>query len=405
MFSVKIPEIVYRRDAYMTRIKPFMRKTLVKVLVGHRRVGKSFILYQLIDEIRRDEPEANIIYINKEDVAFSEIRTYKELNDYVLVKSVQGRINYIFIDEVQDIEDFSLAVRSLALDEKNDIYLTGSNSDFFSSDLANSLGGRYIIFKIYSLSYSEFLEFHHLSNSLEAFQRYVRYGGLPYLIHLANDERIITEYLRGIQDSIILRDVIRRKNIRNTAFLEQLIAFLAGNIGNLFSSKSISDFLKAQRVAIPPNQVNEYAGALADAFFLHRVGRYDITGKRLFERGEKYYFENLGIRNVIAGYKVDDRASVLENVVCNHLLFRGYDVKIGSVDSREVDFVCKRDNEILYVQVAVELTRAETIEREFGNLLRIKDNYPKIVVTEEDFRGNTYQGVKQVYILDFLTTY
>ena len=402
---MKIPKNIYRRDTYLSRIKPFMRKTLIKALIGHRRVGKSYILYQLMDEIRKDDPEANIIYINKEDVSFSEIRTYKELNEYVLKKSVEGAMNYIFIDEVQDIEDFQLAVRSLALNEKNDIYVTGSNSEFFSSDLANALGGRYITFKIYSLSYLEFLEFHHLSNNIEAYQRYAQYGGLPYLIHLADDERIITEYLRSIYDSIVLRDVIQRKNIRNTIFLEQLIAFLANNVGNLFSSKSISDFLKAQRVDIAPNQVNEYAVALADAFFVHRIGRYDISGKRLFERGDKYYFENLGIRNVIAGYKFDDRARRLENIVCNHLLFRGYDVKIGNINSKEIDFVCKKNNELLYVQVAVELSNPETIEREFGNLLLIQDNYPKIVVSEENFQGNTYQGIPHVYILDFLTTY
>ena len=395
---------VNNRELYINKIKPFMRKSVIKVIIGHRRVGKSFFLHQLIGLIRKEEGDANIIYIDKEDIKYDNIKNYNDLNDYVLSKSVDNRMNYIFVDEIQTITDFRIAVKSLALDENNDIYITGSNSDVFSSDIANELGGRYVEFKIYSLSYLEFLDFHKLPNDDASLEKYIRYGGFPYLMHLPLENDVIFEYLKSIYSTIIFRDVVQRRNIRNTAFLEQLIRFLADNTGNLFSSKSISDFLKNQKIEISPNQVNEYAIALADAFVVHRIGRYDVKGKRLFERGEKYYFENMGIRNVISGYKPQDRARRLENIVCNHLLFCGYDVKVGTVATEEIDFVCTRNGETLYVQVAIELSKQETINREFGNLLKIKDNYPKILVSGEQSFENTYEGIENIYIRDFLSS-
>jgi len=401
---MKIPKIIKKRNMYLQKIQPFIRKSIVKVLTGHRRAGKSFILYQLIEEINKTDSNANIIYINKEDVNFDNIKNYNDLNDFVLSKSKNTQRNYIFIDEIQEITDFRLAVRSLALDENNDIYITGSNSEVLSSDLANFLGGRYIEFQIHSLSYLEFLEFHNLPNDDSSLEKFIRFGGMPYLIHLPLEELVVNDYLKSIYATIVLKDVVARKKIRNVAFLEQLIKFLASNTGSLFSSKGISDFLKSQKTEIPPNQVNEYALALADAFIIHRVGRYDIVGKRLFERGEKYYFENLGIRNVIAGYSPKDRAKRLENLVFNHLTYCGYTIKVGTIHSNEIDFVCEKNGEKLYVQVTLELSREETIEREFGNLLKIKDNYPKIVVSGEHSFESSYEGVQHIYIRDFLST-
>ena len=401
---MKQPKFIKKRESYISRIKPFIRKPIVKVLVGHRRVGKSYILYQLIESIQEEEPDANIIYINKEDINFIDIKTYAELNNYISSRTKTDRINYIFIDEIQDIQDFRIAIRSLALDENNDIYITGSNSKIFSSDLANELGGRYIEFTIHSLSYLEFLDFHKLENNDISLEKYIHYGGLPYLVHLPMEEDVIGEYLKSIYTTIVLKDVIQRKNIRNTTFLEQLVIFLANNIGNLFSSKSISDFLKNQRLDISPYVVGEYATALADAFIVQKVGRFDIIGKRFFERGEKYYFEDLGIRNVIAGYKRQDRGIRLENLVYNHLVYNGYNVKVGNLGNDEIDFVCQRKGETLYIQVSIELSKEETIEREFGNLLRIKDNYPKIVVSGEVSFENTYEGVQHMYIRDFLSS-
>ena len=400
---MKIPSVIYNRDSYINRIKPFMRTNTIKVMVGHRRVGKSYILYQLINLINSEESNANIIYINKEDLDFDFIRTYRDLYSYVKDRLLEERRNYIFIDEIQEIEDFHLAIRSLALNDNNDIYITGSNSKMLSSELANELGGRYVEFKIYSLSYMEFLQFHKLDNDDESLEKYIHFGGLPYLINIPMEEQIVMEYVKSVYSTIVLRDVIQRKNIRNTIFLEQLIRFLADNTGSLFSSKSISDFLKSQNVKLASNQVSEYADYLAEAFVVHRVGRYDVIGKRFFEIGEKYFFENMGIRNAVAGYKIQDRAKRIENVVCNHLIYCGYEVKVGTMMSEEIDFVCTRNGETMYVQVSAELSRQETIDREFGNLLKIKDNYPKIVVSGERSFGNTYQGIKHIYIRDFLS--
>lgn len=374
----KIPKNIQTRTVYIERIRPFMRTPIVKVLTGHRRVGKSYILFQLMEDIKKEEPNANLIYINKEDIAFADMLTGRDLYDYISSHLMTDCRNYIFVDEIQEIQDFRMAIRSLALDEANDIYITGSNSQMFSSDLANELGGRYVEFRIYSLSYVEFLQFHNLPDDDESLEKYFHFGGLPYLIHLPLEDRVVMEYINSVYNTIILRDVIERRKIRNTTFLEQLVRFLADNVGSLFSMKSISDFLKSQQVKISSNQVADYADALADALVVHRVGRYDIVGKRIFERGEKYYFENLGIRNAIVGYKPQDRAKRLENAVCNHLLYCGYDVKVGAFSTEEIDFVCTRSGETLYVQVTQELSRQETIEREFGNLMKIKDNYPKL---------------------------
>ncbi len=398
----KIPKNIQTRTVYIERIRPFMRTPIVKVLTGHRRVGKSYILFQLMEDIKKEEPNANLIYINKEDIAFADMLTGRDLYDYISSHLMTDCRNYIFVDEIQEIQDFRMAIRSLALDEANDIYITGSNSQMFSSDLANELGGRYVEFRIYSLSYVEFLQFHDLPDDDESLEKYFHFGGLPYLIHLPLEDRVVMEYINSVYNTIILRDVIERRKIRNTAFLEQLVRFLADNVGSLFSMKSISDFLKSQQVKISSNQVADYADALAGALVVHRVGRYDIVGKRIFERGEKYYFENLGIRNAIVGYKPQDRAKRLGNAVCNHLLYCGYDVKVGAFSTEEIDFVCTRSGETLYVQVTQELSRQETIEREFGNLMKIKDNYPKLVVSGERSFENSYEGIHHVYIRDFL---
>lgn len=399
-----VPSVLYRRDHYIERIRPFMWTQAVKVLVGHRRVGKSYLLYQLMDLIRTEDTGANIIYINKEDLEFEFIQDYRDLYHYIKGRLDALRYNYIFVDEIQEIHQFHLALRSLALDEKNDIYITGSNSKIFSGDLANELGGRYIQFTVYSLTYPEFLQFHHLPDDDTSLEKYIHFGGLPYLVNLPMEESVIMEYLHSIYSTIVLRDVVQRKNIRNTVFLEQLIRFLADNTGSLFSSKSISDFLKSQKVNIAANQVSEYADALQDAFLVHKLGRYDIAGKRYFERGEKYYFENMGIRNALVGYKPQDRAKRMENIVCNHLLAAGFTVKVGTLATEEIDFVCTRGGETLYVQVSAELSRAETIAREFGNLLKIKDNYPKMVVSGEKSYENTFEGIQHVYIRDFLSS-
>jgi len=288
------------------------------------------------------------------------------------------------------------------LNEQNDIYITGSNANLLSGELATLLGGRTIEFNVFSLSYSEFLVFHRLMDSNESMNKFFRYGGLPYLINLELTDEMVFEYLRNIYTTIVYRDVVSRYNIRSTNFLERLIRFLADNIGSIFSAKRISDYLKSQLTNISTNQIQTFTDYLTNAFLIHKVPRFDIVGKRIFEVGEKFYFENLGIRNCIIGYRPEDQAKLLENVVYNQLLFKGYDVKIGWVDAQEIDFIATKSNETIYVQVALRLDSEKTIEREFGNLLKIKDNYPKMVVTMDDQYTNSYQGIEHIPIRKFL---
>ena len=401
MNELILPKQLISRNSYISRIKPFINKNLIKVLTGQRRVGKSYLLFQLIQEIEQLDTNANLIYINKEDLSFDFIHNAQDLNTYVLSLILEDKKNYIFIDEIQDIAEFEKALRSLLLNENNDIYVTGSNANMLSGELATYLSGRYIKFNIMSLSYPEFLSFHKIDNSEENLNNYFLYGGLPYLINLPLNNQVF-EYLKSIYSTIVYRDVVSRYNIRNTVLLEKLIVFLADNIGNIFSAKRISDFLKYQHTNTSPNQIQQHTEQLANSFLLHKVSRFDIKGRRIFEIGEKYYFENLGIRNILIGYRPDDLGKILENAVFNHLLYKGWEIKVGVFERTEIDFVCQKNGETMYIQVALRLDEQKTIEREFGNLLKIKDNYPKFVITNDQFYGNTYQGIQHIYIRDFL---
>lgn len=400
---MKLPQTLINREVYIRRIQPFMRKSIAKVLIGQRRVGKSFLLFQLMDKVQQEEPDANIIYLNFEDFAFNQIRTAEDMYAYISSRLLEGKYNYIFIDEIQEIAHFEKVVRSLLLDPFNDVYITGSNAKMLSGELATYLSGRYVEFKIYSLSYLEFLQFHRLENTRQSLDLYSRYGGLPYLINLPLTDEVVNEYLKSVYSTIVFRDVVSRYNLRNIDFLEKLIRFLAENIGSLFSAKNISDYLKSQHTAISVTQIQNYTHYLSNAFLIHRVERYDLVGKRVFEIGEKYYFENLGIRNIVIGYRITDRAKLLENLVYNQLLYLGYEVRIGYIGDKEIDFIGEKSNEKIYVQVALQINNETTAQREFGNLLKIPDNYLKIVVTDEAFQGNTYEGIRHYSIQDFLS--
>ena len=400
--NIQLPEDIQLRPAYLERVKPFIGKNIIKVFTGQRRVGKSYLLFQLIQLIREQEPEAEVLYINKEDLVFSTIKTGHDLNDFVLAHKRKSGRTYVFIDEIQEIVHFEEALRSLLLHSDIDLYCTGSNANLLSADVAGYLSGRAIEMTVYSLSYEEFLLFHKLNDSPPALEKYIKYGGLPYLKHLELTDAIVFEYLKNIYSTIVYRDIINRYPIRNVPFLEQLVLFLAGNVGSLFSAKKISDFLKSQQVNIAPNQVQTYIQHLVNAFLVHKVQRYDIIGKRVFEFGEKYYFENLGIRHGLWGYRPEDRGKIIENTVYNQLLFKGYSVKVGVLGSAEIDFVGEKDGEKRYIQVALTMNETKTIEREFGNLQKISDNYSKEVVTLDDFQGNTFKGIKQTNLRSFL---
>ncbi|EIJ68527.1 ATP-binding protein [Pasteurella bettyae] len=386
----------------MEKITPFIGKKLIKVITGQRRVGKSYLLLQLMEKIKQSDNSAHIIYINKEDLTFSPIKTAQELSDFILENKKPGVKNYIFIDEIQEISEFENALRSLLLDDELDLYCTGSNANLLSKDIAGSLSGRAIEIQIYSLSYVEFLEFMRLDDNAKSLNLYFKYGGLPFLKEFPLQDEIIFEYLKNIYSTIVVRDIVNRYNIRNGLFLEQLTQFLAGNIGNLFSAKKISDFLKSQKINISNSQVQNYTEYLNNAFLIHKVQRYDIEGKRIFEIGEKYYFEDLGVRNSLIGYRISDRAKILENMVFHHLKIAGFTVKIGGLNAQEIDFVADKNGERIYVQVALTIDSEKTAEREFGNLLKIQDNYPKYVVTLDEFDGNSVNGVKCLGVREFI---
>ncbi|MFZ2283751.1 MAG: ATP-binding protein [Lutibacter sp.] len=400
--TVKLPKDLQKRTQYLERVSPFMGKNLIKVFTGQRRVGKSYLLFQLMARLLEQDENVAILYINKEDLAFSFIKTATDLQEYVWAnKSTIGK-TYVFIDEIQDILHFETALRSLLLQEDLDLYCTGSNANLLSGDIAGHLSGRYIEIVVYSLSYKEFLDFHELTNSSSNLDKFLKYGGLPYLKHLPLEDAIVFEYLKNIYSTIVYRDIINRYSVRNVPFLEQLVLFLAGNTGSIFSAKKISDFLKSQRINIAPNQVQTYIQHLVNAFLVHKVSRYDLIGKRLFEIGEKYYFENLGIRHGLWGYRLEDRGKIMENAVYNHLLFKGYKVNVGIMGASEIDFICEKEGEKQYIQVALTINDPKTMEREFGNLKNISDNYPKTVITMDTFTGNTYEGISNIDLRSFL---
>jgi predicted AAA+ superfamily ATPase len=393
------------REKYVKKIRAFVGKNIIKVLTGQRRVGKSYILLQLIDEIKKTNAEANIIYINFELENFRHLKTSKDLYDYVNANLVKTKsLNYLFVDEIQEIEDFQNAVQSLLAEKKCDIYITGSNANLLSGELATSLSGRYVNFEIHSLSYKEFQLFHKLKNSQQTLEKYLTFGGLPFLKNLELSENQSFEYLKNVYSTILLKDVVAREKIRNVAFLENLVAYLADNVGSLFSALNISKYLKSQQVDISTQVVINYLRTLANSYFVHKVVRSDVAGMKIFEIGEKYYFEDLGLRNVISGFNaVKDIGKILENAVYLHLIQSGYKVFVGKIGNKEIDFVGEKDGIKIYVQVSLTMMDEKTQEREFGSLLFVQDNYAKYIVTLNDLHiGNNYKGVQCLNLRDFL---
>ncbi len=392
-----------RRPKYLEKIRPYINKDIIKVIVGQRRVGKSYMFFQVMDMIRDGNKSANIIYIDKEQHEFEKITDHKTLLKYVDENTKKsGGKNYLFIDEIQDIENFEKALRSLNSSELYDIYCTGSNANLLSGELSTYLSGRYIEIKINSLTYSEFLIFHSLKDDDDALLKYIKYGGLPYLIHLDLDDTIVYDYLKNVNNTILFKDIIARFNVRNIAFLERLVEYIADNVGSLVSAKKISDFLKSQKINISPNIVLDYLSYLCSAFFIYKVQRQDVRGKKIFEINDKFYFEDLGLRHSIIRYNQFDINKIVENLVFNHLIADGFEVKIGQLDKKEIDFVCEKAGEKIYIQVAYLITE-ENREREFGNLLEIPDNYPKTVISMDTLVDTgSYKGIKHVNLRRFL---
>lgn len=396
---------VFKRDIYLQKIIPFIDKQLIKVLIGQRRVGKSFMLKQIHDFIREKKTDANVIFIDKELHKYKSIKDDDSLMEYISLHKKNGQ-NYLFIDEIQEIKGFELALRSLLNQGDFDIYCTGSNASMLSGEIATMLSGRQITIRIHSLSYSEYLMFHNKQNSKETLMSYLKYGGLPYLINLPDDELVLTDYLQNIYTTILFRDILSRHNIRDVNFLENLVKFLADNTGSLFSAKKISDYLKSQKIGKSVPVIKDYIGFLADAFFINITQRVDIVGKKIFEIGEKIYYEDLGIRNALTGFNINDISKNIENSVLNHLLINGYKVFTGKKGDKEIDFVAEKSNETVYFQVSYFLSEEKTIKRELENLLEIKDNYAKYLITFDDFSiPNTYKGIRHIKLDDFLLNF
>jgi len=392
------------REEYSKRIQPFIDKPLIKVLIGQRRVGKSYILLQMIETIKAQKPGANIIFIDKELEEFSYIQNNKDLYSYI-EERLQKQDNYLFIDEVQEIHSFELCLRSLLNEGKCDIFCTGSNANLLSGELATYLAGRYVSFEIHSLSYLEFLQFNHLENTNEALIRYLSIGGMPFLPNFSSNENAAFEYLKNVYASILLKDVVARENIRNISFLENLVAYLSDNLGNILSAHNISKFLKSQQINLTPQTIINYLRSLCNAFFFYRIPRADVNGLKIFEIGEKYYFEDIGIRNALRTFNLPkDIGKLMENVICIHLLRKQYRVYVGKIGDKEIDFIAEKNGERLYIQAAYMLYDEATMRREFDNLMNIPDQYPKIVVTMDEISIGNYKGIKQIHLREFLST-
>ena len=398
---MKIPDYI-ERPLYIDRVMPYVQKDIIKIFVGQRRVGKSYMLFQLMDRLSALDPDGQQLYINKELHEFADIRCSEDLIEYVTTHRQADRRLALFIDELQDIEGFETALRHFQSQGDIDIYGTGSNAKLLSGELATYLSGRYIEIKVYGLTYGEFLTFHGLENDPESLQSYLTFGGLPYLCHLPLDDTVTFDYLRNVVDAILLKDIVARYDIRNVSFLQRLTRFLADNVGSLVTARKISDYLKSQKIKVSHNLVIDYLSYLSTAFLVLPARRYDIAGKKNFEIGEKYYFEDLGIRHALVGFRSTDINKVLENVIFTHLKASGYDVNVGNIGKQEVDFVCERGDERLYVQAAYMIPDDKVRDREFGNLLAIPDNFPKKVVSMDAVTGGGYKGIDHIHLTDFL---
>mgnify|MGYP003588138993 FL=1 len=392
------------RPLYTKKIIPFIDKGIIKVLTGQRRVGKSCILQQIENFIKENNPEANIISINKEFEEFKYLQTDEDLSEYLKPRIMDDKNNYLFIDEIQDIKGFENVLRSLQAKDCCDIYITGSNATMLSSELSTYLSGRYIEFHIHSLGYREFMSFHQRADNDETLSLYLTYGGLPYLSRLELTDDMVFEYLRNVYSTILLKDVVKREGIRNVDFLETLSLYTADNVGNLFSASSISKYLKSQRIDISTIQVINYLKALNNAFLVDKIGRIDINGLKKFEIGDKFFFEDIGLRNCRLGFSLQrDIQKLMENAVYLQLSLLEYEIYTGEIGKREIDFVGIKNGKRVYVQVTYMMYDEKTSAREFGNLALINDNYPKYVVSMDRLnRGSDVNGIKHLYLSDFL---
>ena len=392
------------RQAYLDQIQKYLGKEMIIVLVGQRRVGKSCVL-KLLQTQKEKDPANHVIYIDKEKRQFDSLQTYQDLNAYIEQHLMADKKNYILIDEIQDIQEFERSVRHYRTEPNTEVIITGSNAKMLSGDLSTLIGGRHKTIYIQSLSYNEFLLFHQLPDTDESLSKYISVGGMPGLVRMGLEEEYAYEYLMDIYHTVLLKDVIMRNQIRNAIFLENLIRFLADNTGKLISASNISKFMRSQGESVTSTAIINYLSFLCEAYMIQRVNRYDIHGKRIFESNDKYYFEDHGIRNAIAGgNREGDIEKVIENMIYQHLIRLGYTVHVGQLQVGEIDFVgTKSDGKRVYVQASYLIGNKETRDREFGNLKAIKDNYPKYVISMTPLvTRNDEEGITHLHLRKFL---
>ena len=393
---------IIKRESYLKYINPFINKKLIKVFVGQRRVGKSYLMKMTSNYIQKQNKQTNIIFIDKEQYEFDSIKDYHTLITYVESNLHKTRQNYLFIDEVQEIAEFERALRHFQNKNNIDIYCTGSNAEILSGELATLLSGRYITIQVNSLSYIEFLEFHKLTDNDDSLYKYLKWGGLPFIKNLDKKDEVIFDYLSNILSTIVYKDILYRYKIRNVEFFDRLIMYIAANTGNLITSKKISDYLKSQKTDISSKVILTYLKYLQNAFLIYKLKRVDVNSKKVFEINDKYFFEDWGLRNAILGTGHFSIPDTLENVVFSHLKQLGYTVNIGVLKNLEIDFIAQKENNIIYIQVAYIISDQKVKEREFGNLELIKDNYPKYVVSLDPVEIGTYNGIKHIHLREFL---
>lgn len=392
------------RPNYYNKLNKLLGKGVLIVLTGQRRVGKSYVMKELAAR-KGEEPGANVIFIDKEKTAFDFIANYKDLVTYVDGKIDKAKHNYILIDEVQEIKEFERGLRNYYGESYIDIIVTGSNSDILSSELGTILSGRFVEVFIQGLSYTEFLEFHNLKDNEATLSKYINYGGLPGLRPFGlDDPETINDYLQGVYSTILVKDIIRRKKIRNVPFLENLIHFIADNIGKPLSATGIQNYTASNESEVSKNLILKYMKAIDEAYLATAVSRYNIHGKKLLETNDKFYFGDVGIRNFITGgRRADDIEKIVENLVYQHMVRLGYEVKIGQLYSTEIDFVGTKGDDVVYVQAAYLITEEKTFNREFGNLMSIKDNYPKYVISMTPYmESSKWEGIIHIPFVEFL---
>ena len=396
-----------KRETYMSRIRPFMNNDLIKVLTGIRRSGKSVMLELIKEElIDSGVSREQFISINFEDMRYSKLHTANTLHEEVLKRAedIQGKV-YLFFDEIQEVEEWEKCINSLRVILDCDIYLTGSNAKLLSGELATYLGGRYVEFVIYPFSYTEFLELYHVvcpeMSEQQAFQKYMLFGGMPYLSNLRYEEEPSGQYLEDLFNSVQFKDIVKRNKIRDVDLLERIIAYVMANIGTTFSATTIVKFLKNEQRTVSADTILNYIKYCVDAYLFYQVKRQDLQGKQILSTNEKYYIADHGIREAVYGGNMRDINLILENIVFMEILRRGYHVTVGKVKEKEIDFVCEKRNEKIYVQVTYLLASEDTINREFGIYQNIKDNYPKFVVSLDEF-DMSRNGIKHMNIREFL---